>query len=182
MDLSGLANLHRMANTPDLRDFYRVSRVVLMPSLWRESLGRVPIEAMAKGYRCWRAIGWLPETLGDAGFVFSIPERCTSASGVVPTARKWRPGWPLLSGCGMSRSSRRNIGGGAGGGARWDSTRSLISTKSSFCRWCDERLAIPPHHRQQSASAFRLCERIGEAAGCPPGVWRLPGVERMQAK
>ena len=36
--LSGesLTNLHRMANTPDPRDFYRVSRVVLMPSLWRE--------------------------------------------------------------------------------------------------------------------------------------------------
>ncbi len=33
LDLSGLTNLHRMANTPDPRDFYRVSRAVLMPSL-----------------------------------------------------------------------------------------------------------------------------------------------------
>ena len=49
VDLSGLTNLSRMANTPDPRDFYRVSRAVLMPSLWRESLGRVPIEAMANG-------------------------------------------------------------------------------------------------------------------------------------
>ena len=49
MDLSELTNLHRMANTPDPRDFYRVTRAVLMPSLWRESLGRVPIEAMANG-------------------------------------------------------------------------------------------------------------------------------------
>ena len=49
MDLSALANLNRMANTPDSRDFYRVSRVVLMPSLWRESLGRVAMEAMANG-------------------------------------------------------------------------------------------------------------------------------------
>ena len=38
-----------MANTPDPRDFYRVSRAVLMPSLWRESLERVAIEAMANG-------------------------------------------------------------------------------------------------------------------------------------
>jgi hypothetical protein len=44
VDLSGLTNLSRIANTPDPRDFYRVSRVVLMPSLWRESLGRVAIE------------------------------------------------------------------------------------------------------------------------------------------
>jgi hypothetical protein len=35
VDLSGLTNLSRMANTPNPREFYRVSRVVLMPSLWR---------------------------------------------------------------------------------------------------------------------------------------------------
>jgi hypothetical protein len=28
LDLSGLTNLHRMANTPDQRDFHRVSRAV----------------------------------------------------------------------------------------------------------------------------------------------------------
>jgi glycosyltransferase involved in cell wall biosynthesis len=49
VDLSALANLNRMTNTPDPRDFYQVSRVVLMPSLWRESLGRVATEAMANG-------------------------------------------------------------------------------------------------------------------------------------
>jgi glycosyltransferase involved in cell wall biosynthesis len=92
VDLSGLTNLHRMANTPDPRDFYRVSRVVLMPSLWRESLGRVPIEAMANGIPVLASDrGALPETLGDAGFVFTIPERCTPASGVVPTAQEVAP-------------------------------------------------------------------------------------------
>ena len=35
--------------------------------------------------------GALPETLGDAGFVFTIPERCTPASGVVPTAQEVAP-------------------------------------------------------------------------------------------
>jgi glycosyltransferase involved in cell wall biosynthesis len=56
VDLSGLPNLNRMANTPDPRDFYQVTRVVLMPSLWRESLGRVPIEAMANGIPVrWKA-------------------------------------------------------------------------------------------------------------------------------
>ena len=78
VDLSGLTNLNRMANTPDPRDFYRVSRVVLMPSLWRESLGRVAIEAMANGIPVMASDrGALPETLGDAGFVFTIPDRCT---------------------------------------------------------------------------------------------------------
>jgi glycosyltransferase involved in cell wall biosynthesis len=92
VDLSGLTNLNRMANTPDPRDFYRVSRLVLMPSLWRESLGRVPIEAMANGIPVLASDrGALPETLGDAGFVFTIPERCTPISGVVPTAQEVAP-------------------------------------------------------------------------------------------
>jgi glycosyltransferase involved in cell wall biosynthesis len=89
VDLSGLTNLNRMANTPDPRDFYRVSRVVLMPSLWRESLGRVAVEAMANGIPVLASDrGALPETLGDAGFVFTIPERCTPSSGAVPTAQE----------------------------------------------------------------------------------------------
>jgi glycosyltransferase involved in cell wall biosynthesis len=89
LDLSGLTNLRRMANTPDPRHFYRVSRAVLVPSLWRESLGRVAIEALANGLPVLASDrGALPETLGDAGFLFTLPARCTPTSGVVPTARE----------------------------------------------------------------------------------------------
>jgi hypothetical protein len=35
--------------------------------------------------------GTLPETLGEAGFVFTIPEHCTPASGVVSTAQEAAP-------------------------------------------------------------------------------------------
>jgi glycosyltransferase involved in cell wall biosynthesis len=92
IDLSSLTNLNRMTNTPDPRDFYRVSRVVLMPSLWRESLGRVAIEAIANGIPVLASDrGAMPETLGDAGFVFTIPERCTPSSGAVPTAHEVTP-------------------------------------------------------------------------------------------
>jgi glycosyltransferase involved in cell wall biosynthesis len=63
-----------------------------MPSLWRESLGRVPIEAMVNGIPVLASDrGALPETLGDAGFVFTIPERCTPTSGLVPTAQEVAP-------------------------------------------------------------------------------------------
>ena len=92
VDLSGLTSLHRMANTPDPRDFYRVSRVVLLPSLWRESLGRVAIEAMANGIPVLASDrGALAETLGNAGFVFTIPARYTQASNAVPTPREVAP-------------------------------------------------------------------------------------------
>jgi glycosyltransferase involved in cell wall biosynthesis len=50
IDLSGLTNLNWMANTPDPPDFYRVSRAVLVPSLWRESFGSpVPPETNNQG-------------------------------------------------------------------------------------------------------------------------------------
>jgi glycosyltransferase involved in cell wall biosynthesis len=89
VDLSELTNLNRMANTPDPRDFYRVSRIVLMPSLWRESLGRVAVEAMANGIPVLASDrGALPETLGDAGFVLTIPDRYTSTGAAVPGPRE----------------------------------------------------------------------------------------------
>jgi glycosyltransferase involved in cell wall biosynthesis len=92
VDLSGLTNLHRMANTPDPRDFYRLSRAVLVPSLWRESLGRVAMEALANGIPVLASDrGALPETLGDAGFIFTIPERFTPHSLEIPTARDVAP-------------------------------------------------------------------------------------------
>ncbi len=92
VDLSGLTNLNRMANTPDPRDFYRLSRVVLMPSLWRESLGRVAVEAMANGIPVLASDrGALPETLGEAGFAFTIPERYTPTNLAIPTPREVAP-------------------------------------------------------------------------------------------
>lgn len=73
-------------------DWARVSRAVLMPSLWRESLGRVAIEAMANGIPVLASDrGALPETLGNARFVFTVPERCTPVSGAVPLAREVAP-------------------------------------------------------------------------------------------
>ena len=67
-------------------------RVETLPELWRESLGRVLIEAMANGIPVPAVDrGALPEALGDAGFVFTIPVRCTPASSVVPTAQEVAP-------------------------------------------------------------------------------------------
>ncbi|HLH28617.1 MAG TPA: glycosyltransferase [Acidimicrobiales bacterium] len=92
LDLSGVRNLHRMASTPDPRDFYRVARVVLMPSLWLENGAMVAREAMANGIPVLASNrGGLPETLGDSGFTFPVPARCTPESGAVPTAEEVSP-------------------------------------------------------------------------------------------
>ena len=65
---------------------------MLVFSLWRESLGRVPMEAMANGIPVVASDrGPLPETLGSAGFVFTIPGRYTAHTVDIPTAREAAP-------------------------------------------------------------------------------------------
>jgi glycosyltransferase involved in cell wall biosynthesis len=92
LDLRGLGNLYVMANTPDPRDFYKVSRVVLMPSLCRESFPRVAVEALINGIPVLASSrGGLPETLEQAGFLFDVPARYTSELRLVPTAEEIAP-------------------------------------------------------------------------------------------
>jgi glycosyltransferase involved in cell wall biosynthesis len=92
LDLAGVGNVHVMANTPDPRDFYRVSRLVLMPSLVGETFGRVAAEALANGIPVLASPrGALPETLADAGFLLDIPERYTPESRQAPTAQEVAP-------------------------------------------------------------------------------------------
>ncbi|MGC8640626.1 MAG: glycosyltransferase, partial [Isosphaeraceae bacterium] len=92
IDLSGVKNLDRMTNTPDPRDFYRVTRAVLMPSVWVENGGLVARESLANGIPVLASDrGGLPETLGESGFVFTLPVQCTPQSGYVPTAREVAP-------------------------------------------------------------------------------------------
>lgn len=92
LDLSNLRNLHVMSNTPDARDYYRVSHILLMPSLTRETFGRVAAEAMLNGIPVLASNrGALPETLGGTGFVFDVPARYTPESRVVPTPEEIAP-------------------------------------------------------------------------------------------
>ena len=91
-DLTGVLNMHVLANTPDPRDFYRVSRVVLMPSLWRETFGRVAAEALINGIPVLGVRrGGLPEALENAGFLFDVPDQYTPDSREVPSAAEVAP-------------------------------------------------------------------------------------------
>ncbi len=86
VELSGIRSIHRMKNTPDPRAFYRVSKLVLMPSLWNESFGRVAAEAMMNGIPVIASDrGALPEVIGDSGLTLPIPPQFTPDSRVAPT-------------------------------------------------------------------------------------------------
>jgi glycosyltransferase involved in cell wall biosynthesis len=92
LDLSELRNLHRIPNTPSPRAIYRLSRAVLVPSVVAESFGWVAAEGLANGLPVVASDrGALPETLGDAGFAFTLPERCDPSNAEVPTAQEVAP-------------------------------------------------------------------------------------------
>jgi glycosyltransferase involved in cell wall biosynthesis len=92
LDLAALGNISVMANTPDPRDFYQVSRLVLIPSLWWESFCRVAAEALINGIPVLASRrGSLPETLEHAGFLFDVPQRYTPQTHLVPTADEVAP-------------------------------------------------------------------------------------------
>jgi glycosyltransferase involved in cell wall biosynthesis len=92
LDLSHVTNLNVMKNTPDPRDFLRVSHLLLMPSLCEETFGRVAAEAMINGIPVLASRrGALPEILGNAGFLFEIPGQYTASNCDIPSSQDVAP-------------------------------------------------------------------------------------------
>jgi glycosyltransferase involved in cell wall biosynthesis len=92
VDLRGVKNISLMANTPDPRDFYRVSKIAFMPSLFMESFGRIAAEAMINGVPVIASNrGALPEVIGDAGLTLEIPAQYAPEARVAPTTEEAEP-------------------------------------------------------------------------------------------
>jgi len=76
MEEQGGSNVRLTANTSDMAAVYGRARVVLAPSLWWESMGRVLAEAMLNGIPALITNrGGMPEMVGDAGLVVRFPEK-----------------------------------------------------------------------------------------------------------
>ncbi|EHJ94921.1 glycosyltransferase [Vreelandella boliviensis] len=74
---SSLGNVTVTANTSDMRSPYSRARVVMAPSLWWESSGRVLAEAMLNGIPALITNrGGMPEMIGNAGVAFDFPDAC----------------------------------------------------------------------------------------------------------
>ena len=87
LDVSTMPNLRVMPSTTDPREFLRLSRLILMPSVWQETFSRIPVEAFLNGIPVLASRrGGLPENLAEAGFLVDIPARYTEQTRVVPSA------------------------------------------------------------------------------------------------
>ena len=87
IDFSRVADLRTMPTTPNPRDFYALTKILLMPSL-AEPAGMVAMEAMLNGIPVLASRrGGLPEVVGDGGFLLDIPDRCTVESRASPYCR-----------------------------------------------------------------------------------------------
>jgi len=92
VDLSWAENLFYMPNTPDPRQFYAVTKVLIMPSVTEESFGLAAAEAMTNGIPVVVSDrGALPETVGEGGIVLDIPARYTVRTTEVPTGEEVEP-------------------------------------------------------------------------------------------
>jgi glycosyltransferase involved in cell wall biosynthesis len=92
IDLRPHGNVFLMSQTPDPRDFWRVTKVALMPSLWWENQPLVAVEAMINGIPVIGSDrGGIPKTLGDAGIVLPLPERLTPFTRELPTPEEIAP-------------------------------------------------------------------------------------------
>lgn len=73
--LPGYTNVWWLAQQRNLREVYRRSAAVLVPSFWREGFGRVVVEAQLSGLPVFASrIGGLPEALGGGGLALDVPE------------------------------------------------------------------------------------------------------------
>jgi glycosyltransferase involved in cell wall biosynthesis len=92
LDLRGLPNMKIIPAVSDPREFYRVTRAILAPSLWRETFLRVAAEGMFNGIPTLASSrGAVPDTLGDTGFLFDIAPFHTPQLRRVPNVREVAP-------------------------------------------------------------------------------------------
>lgn len=80
LDLNGWEQLHYKEHTPTPAEIYQITRVLLLPSI-REPFGRVVVEALMNGIPVLAsAAGSHAETVGQGGWVLSVPAPLQSPS------------------------------------------------------------------------------------------------------
>ncbi|GIX30002.1 MAG: hypothetical protein KatS3mg124_0474 [Porticoccaceae bacterium] len=97
LDLTNLSNVWLMASHEDVRSIWERTKVLLIPSYWREGFARSALEAQLCGIPVLSSSrGGLPEALNGGGFLFDIPEPCLQNHLAVPDLESVLPWWQTL--------------------------------------------------------------------------------------
>jgi len=92
LDLGALPNVTVWPNQRDMRNVYRYTRMLLMPSFWTECFGRVVVEAGWNGIPTIGANqGGIPEAMNGGGIALPVPERCYARHISMPTLAEVQP-------------------------------------------------------------------------------------------
>lgn len=76
----------------DMRPVYRVTKVLIAPSLWFESWGRVTTEAVLNGIPVLSSCsGGIPEAVAGGGINIEAPQHCIEDHRSIPTDEEIRP-------------------------------------------------------------------------------------------
>lgn len=85
-------NVDRAKHMTNMKPIYAATRVLLAPSLWYESWGRVTTEAVINGIPVLASrSGGLPEAVGEGGICLDAPEACRKDHLRIPTEEEMRP-------------------------------------------------------------------------------------------
>jgi len=92
LDLRTGGNLSIMSRTRNPSDYWRATRVAVVPTLGWDGPPGAELEALANGIPVIATDrGGLPELVGEAGATLPLPDRITPATRIVPTAEEVGP-------------------------------------------------------------------------------------------
>lgn len=94
---SDFDNVDMTPATNNIRPIYSVTKVLVAPSLWWESWGRVATEAVLNDIPVLASnSGGLPEASGGAGIHLSVPDHCANDYLSIPDEEEMKPWYDAL--------------------------------------------------------------------------------------
>ncbi|CAN5886875.1 hypothetical protein BH18ACI5_BH18ACI5_28380 [soil metagenome] len=92
LDFTKYPHIMAAPATPRPADFFALTRILLVPSVFAEPFGRVSAEALINGIPPLVSDrGALPETVGDGGTVIPLPAWLTPETDQLPSSEEARP-------------------------------------------------------------------------------------------
>lgn len=125
VDFSRYPHIMAAPATPRPADFFALTRLLLVPSLFNEPFGRVAAEALVNGIPpLVSSRGALPETVGDGGVVLPLPAHLTERTRTLPEADDVAPWFDAIT-------------------RLWDDSHAYVAASTAARRAAEARYAEP---------------------------------------